>query len=236
MIDENDISTEKQWSYEERAKVAIASFKKRHISARYVSSRQEALEAVLELVPEGTKVVRGDSMTVDQVGVMPALVKRNRNTVIDPFMRGEDGFILPEVRENRHKMQREAFFADVFIAGTNAVTMDGKLVNTDARGNRVAPIIFGPEKVILVVGANKIVKNLEEALERIRQIAAPINVKRHINKHHDTNFEELPCSKTGRCHDCISEYRICCSTVIVESSIQGQERINVVLVGEELGI
>jgi hypothetical protein len=216
--------------------VAVASFQKRHINARYVSSRKEALEAVLALVPEGAKVVRGDSMTVDQVGVMPALLERNKNTVIDPFVRGEDGLLLPEIRENRHTMQREAFFADVFITGTNAVTMDGKLVNTDARGNRVAPIIFGPEKVILVVGANKIVRNLDEALERIRQVAAPINVKRHINKHHDTNFEELPCSKTGRCHDCSSQYRICCSTVIVESSIQGQDRINVVLIGEELGI
>ena len=132
---------------------------------------------------------------------------------------------------------KESFFADVFVTGTNAITLDGKLVNIDGYGNRVAAMIYGPAKVILVIGTNKIVKNVDEALERIHQYAAPINAKRHYLKHHDQNFIDLPCIKTGGCVDCRHEWRICNYTTIIEGAVsRHQGRINVVLVGEELGI
>jgi len=237
MIDETDMSTEMKWFYEERAKAVVTNSRKRNINAQYVPTRAEALSAVLEMIPEGATVVRADSISVDQVGVIPALKKRNQNKLIDPFERNADGSLVPEVKKNREKMWREAFSADVFLTGMNAITLDGKLVSTDAMGNRVAPIIFGPDKVILVIGANKIVKDVNEALERIRNVCAPINAKRHALKHHRPEFGELPCAKTGKCVDCRSDWRICCSTVIIEATVAWvKRRINVVLVGEELGI
>ena len=237
MVDETDMSTEMKWFYEERAKVVVNNLQKRNINAQYVATRAKALSAVLEMIPEGTKVVRADSVSVDQVGIIPALKKRNRNKLVDPFEREADGSLVPEVQKNRWKMCREAFSADVFLTGTNAITLDGKLVNTDGMGNRVAPIIFGPEKVILVIGANKIVKDVDEAIDRIHNICAPINARRHALKHHHPEMGELPCARTGSCVDCSHDWRICRTTVIIEGAfVWVKGRINVVLVGEELGI
>ncbi|MDO8567337.1 MAG: lactate utilization protein [Dehalococcoidales bacterium] len=236
-MDERDTSIEQKWLYEERAKMAIANFQRRNINGQYVPGRKEALAAVLDLIPDGALVVRGDSVSVDQVGVMPALKERGKNKIIDPFERDEAGFLVPEVQKHRPEMQRAAFSADVFIAGSNAITLDGKIVNTDGMGNRVSAMIFGPKKVILVVGANKIVKNVEEGLERIRQVAAPMNNKRHFLKHHHEQFGDLPCVRTGKCSDCTNDFRICRNTVIIEGSFAWVKgRINVVIVGEELGI
>ena len=112
--------------------------------------------------------------------------------------------------------------------------MDGKIVNVDGHGNRVAAMLFGPSKVIIVIGINKIVKNVGQALDRIRNIAAPLNVKRH------PNFDPMPpCGETGECEDCSSPWRICNKTVIIESQYDNDKYkpvINVVIVGEELGL
>ncbi len=237
MISETDLSIEMEWFYEERAGVVVKNLQKRNINAQYVSTRAEALAAVLEMIPEGAKVVRADSVTVDQVGIIEALKKRNKNKLVDPFEREADGSLVPEVQKNREEMQREAFSADVFLAGTNAITLDGKLVNTDGGGNRVSAMIFGPEKVIVVAGVNKIVKDVDEALERIRAVAAPINIKRHFMKHENPELGQLPCVKTGRCADCNNDWRACNYTVIIEGAMISEKgRINVVLVCEELGL
>jgi len=138
--------------------------------------------------------------------------------------------------EQAQDLYREAFTADVFLAGSNAVTLDGKLVNTDGLGNRVAPMIFGPKKVVLVAGVNKIVSNVEEARQRIRDVSAPLDVKRYILKQGQTEYEDLPCARTGFCTDCKHDLRFCCYTVVIESvAVTEAGRINVVLVGEELG-
>ena len=236
MIDETDLSQEEKWFHEERAKTVVASLNRKSINAQYVSSKQEALSAVLEMIPEGVKVVRGDSMSVDQVGVIEELTKRNKNTVVDPFARDAEGHSIHS-REGQSIMFREAFTSQIFMTGTNAVTLDGKLVNVDALGNRVAAMIYGPEKVLLIAGVNKIVKDVHEALERIRNYAAPINAKRHYLKHHSPEVSDLPCVRTGKCTDCNHEWRICNNTVIIEGTwVRAKRRINVVLVGEELGI
>ena len=236
MIDENDLSQERKHFYDERGRKAAARLQKKNIHAIYASTKEEALSEVIGLIPEGMKVVKGDSMSVDQVGVMEELKKRNQNEVSDPFERDAEGRTLLQ-GEERRKAQKEAFLADVFITGANAVTLDGRIVSTDAVGNRVAPVIFGPDKVILVIGANKIVKDVEDARRRIYEIAAPINAKRHALKHHIPEFGELPCVVTGSCTDCNHDWRICRFTVIIEGSMFPQKgRINVVLVGEELGI
>ena len=190
----------------------------------------------MEMIPEGVVVARGDSISVDQVGVFPELRKRNRNKIIDPFERDSDGLLLAE-GEERRRLQRETFFSDIFLTGTNAVTLDGKLVNVDGLGNRVSAMIFGPEKVIVVAGVNKIVKDVDEALKRVHNICAPMNAKRHFLKHHRTDFGDLPCVRTGRCVDCNHDWRICRYTVIIEGTmIREKGRITVVLVGEDLGI
>ena len=236
MLDETDVSGERKWFYEERAKIAVANLGRKNIDARYISDRKEALSTVLEMIPQGAVVARGDSVSLEQVGVIPELRRRGHNKVIDPFERDAEGFFLTET-EQRRGMQREAFFSDIFLTGTNAITLDGKLVNVDGLGNRVAPMIFGPKKVIVVAGVNKIVKDLDEALKRIREVCAPVNAKRHYLKHQWPELGNLPCVRTGRCVDCNHDLRVCRYTVIIEGTmIREKGRISVVLIGEELGI
>jgi len=236
MVNEQDITEERLWLYEEHAKQAVENLQKRNTSAQYVSNRRDALSTVMEMIPEGVTVACGDSVTMEQVRIIPELRKRNKNNILDPMERDSNGVWVVN-GEERLRMQRAAFSAEVFLTGTNAVTLDGKLVNTDFLGNRVAPMIFGPDKVIVVVGANKIVKDVNEAIERIHRVAAPINAKRHVVKHHGEAFGNLPCVRTGICIDCNNDSRICRYTVIIEGSMmQRKERINVVLIGEELGI
>lgn len=236
MIDETDISQEIAPYYEQRAQQVIANLQKRHMNGQYVSDRKQALSAVMEMIPPGVVVARGDSISLDQIGLMAEILKRGQNKLLDPFITDDDGHgLIPE--EERQKMTRETFFADILITGTNAITLDGKLVNIDGHGNRVSAMIFGPHKVILVVGVNKIVKDVTEALERIHQYAAPINARRHLIKHHDTKFTDLPCVKSGRCVDCSHVDRICNYTTIIEGAMPfHKDRMNIVLVGEELGI
>lgn len=236
MVDQRDLSAEKRWLGEERAKAVVASLQKRGANAVYVPTRQEALSLIMGMIPEGVTVVRGDSVTLEQVGVVDELKKRNKNKFIDPFEFLPDGtFAIKKTRE-RMKLQREAFTADAFLTGANAVTLDGKLVNTDGMGNRVAPMIFGPEKVIVAAGVNKIVRDIDEALARIHEVAAPVNAKRHVVKHEAEVFKDLPCVRTGKCYDCRNNWRICNYTVIMEGFARPRERMNVVLIGEELGI
>jgi hypothetical protein len=235
MIDETDISREASAYYEQRAGKVIENLRRRHINGFYAQNRQVALNLVLEMIPSDAVVARGDGITLDQIGLVQALQERTSNTLLDPFVTDDEGnWPAPELRL---QMMRETFFADILIAGTNAVTLDGKLVNIDGAGNRVAAIIYGPSKVILVVGANKIVKDTDEALARIHNFCAPLNAKRHILKHHSPELAELPCVKTGQCADCRADWRICNYTVIIEGSMPAHHgRINVVIVGEELGI
>ncbi len=235
MADDINTTREREWLSETRAQIAAENLKKKHINALYVPTRTEALSAILGMIPDGATVVRGDSITLEQIGVISALIKRGQNRIVDPFEKDTSGRFLykPEQAIN---MYRKAFTADVFLAGTNAVTLDGKLVNTDGLGNRVAPMIFGPKKVILAAGVNKIVNDVDEARKRIRDICAPLDVKRYILKHGQTEYDVLPCAKTGLCTDCRNDLRFCCYTVIIEAAaITEHGRINVVLIGEELG-
>ena len=236
MLDETDISQERSFFYEQRSRKIIENLQKRRMNGYYASNRHEALSIVMDMIPPGAVVARGDSISLDQIGLLPEILKRNRNTLIDPFKTDAEGF-WAEAGEERQRMMRESFFADILVTSTNAITIDGKLVNIDGNGNRVAAMIFGPSKVILVVGINKIVKDVTEAYERIHQFAAPLNARRHYYKHHVENFEDLPCVKTGNCIDCRHEERICNYSVITEGARpQHVGRINVVLVNEELGI
>lgn len=197
-----------------------------NIASFYAKNRREALEKVMSLIPEGSVVGLGDSLTLRQIGVVDALTQGNY-TFLNPWKLGTS---LGESIE----LKRRALTSDVFVTGTNAVTLDGKIVNVDGHGNRVAAMCFGPNKVIIVVGVNKIVENLEEALKRIKGKAAPANVKRH------TEFSPMPpCGITGLCSDCSSPWRICNKTVIIERQYDNDKYkpiITLIIVGEELGL
>jgi hypothetical protein len=237
MMDDTDLSQEKRWFHEEQAKTTVGNFQRKNMNAQYVSSKQEALAACLEMIPAGAKVGRGDSITIDQIGIVEALKKRGQNSIFDPMERDRQGFFSIRQIEERRRVAREVFSVDIFLVGANAITLDGELVNTDGWGNRVSAMIFGPGKVIVVAGTNKIVKDVNEALARIRNIAAPLNARRHFIKHQEPGFVDLPCVRTGSCVDCRHDWRICHYTVIIDGTMgQDKGRINVILVGEELGI
>ncbi len=240
-VDETDLSMPINWVKEQRARTAIAAMQRRHFRAQYVPDRASALAAVLALIPEGQTVFRTDSTTLDQIGFIPALRARGTNTVLYPQEKdGQGNNIHGDYDENKElyfRLQREVFTADVYVTGANAVTLDGRIVSTDGGGNRVAPMIFGPRKVILAIGVNKIVKDLDAALARIHEFCAPVNVKRHLDMHNRPWYGGLPCAATGVCSDCDHPRRICNYTGILEGALpRVADRINVVLIGEELGI
>jgi hypothetical protein len=236
MPDETDLSSERKWLGDSLAAAAVNSLRRNNLNADYFASRGDALTAVMRLIPDGAKVVRGDSVTVDQLGIVEHLNERQIE-VLDPMLRKPDGtFLVADVRARRD-IARQAFTSDVFLTGTNAITLDGKLVNTDAWGNRVAALIFGPDKVIVLAGVNKIVKDVDEALGRIRSVAAPLNVRRHLTKHQRTEFGDIPCARSGVCSNCRHDWRLCRHVVITEGAmIREKGRINVIIVGEDLGI
>jgi hypothetical protein len=233
MINETDISRERANYFRLHAEQVIKNLQKRKMNGLYVQDRHQALSTILGMIPPGAVVARGDSISVERIGLLPEIKRRNLNVLIDPFETDVDGH-WPKDRE---RMMRETFSADIFITGTNAVTLDGKIVNIDGYGNRVSAMIFGPGKVILVVGIEKIVKDVPEALDRIRSYAAPINATRHYLKHNDEMLGGLPCVKTGNCADCRHDWRICNYVTVIEGAMpKHKDRINLVIVGEELGI
>lgn len=197
-----------------------------NISAFYVKNGSQACEKVMTMIPEGSVVGLGDSLTLRQIGVVEALTQGNY-TFLNPWKPGTS-------LEESIKLKKRALTSDVFVTGTNALTLDGKIVNVDGHGNRVAAMLFGPDKVVIVVGVNKIVKNLDDALNRVREKAAPLNVKRH------TELDPMPpCGVTGICSDCFSPWRICNKTVIIERQYDNNKYkpiIIVIIVGEELGL
>ncbi len=252
MVDETDITGEVKWHYEMISQRAVKALKGNGIVAQFAADKEQALSMVTGMIPEGSLVGIGDSLTLDQIGVASCLERSNKYKILNPFARDAEGHPLTKPRE-RYELQRRVLLTDVFVTGTNAITLDGKIVNVDGWGNRVSAMIFGPHKVIVVVGANKIVKDEVQARQRIREFCAPVNAKRHLEKHHSLRMAELPCVKTGFCADCKLELRTCFFTVIIEGQRGwearggseeseafvkplGRQRINVVIIGEALGL
>ena len=201
------------------AKDIIKHLERRRMEGSYVPTAAQAKEEILAMIPKGSQVFRCGSTTTVGMGLWEALSKLDGVEVIDPYQAG----VSPEEAIDR---RRRGMTADVMIASTNAITLDGKLVNLDGTGNRVAAMAFGPKKVILVVGMNKVVSNLESAMARVKHYAAPVNAVR-LGLH-------TPCVETGLCADCESSQRICNMWSIIEGqSIKG--RIHVKLIGENLG-
>ena len=195
----------------------IKNLEKNNLKTFFVETKEEALAKILDSVPENATIGFGGSKTLKQLGVFAALEKKNYKLL--DWGRANSGEEAAEIR-------KQSLFADVYLSSSNAITQDGKLVNMDGTGNRVSAITFGPEKVIIVAGKNKIVENEEKAVERIRNIAAPATAK-HFGK-------KTPCVITGKCMDCTSKDRICCIKV-VHSWQKTPGRITIILVNEDLG-
>jgi hypothetical protein len=176
-----DLSAEIKQFHRERAEMVVKNLHEKYMDGYFVETREEALKLLLDLIPAGATLGRGDSVTLNQLGAFEALMDRGQNEFINPVRTGQDGYNPP--REERRKMQRMTLLSDIYLCGTNAITLTGTIVSTDGSGNRVAAMMFGPKKVIIVTGCNKICTDVDDALRRIRDWAGPVNAWRHRLKH-----------------------------------------------------
>jgi len=203
-----------------QAAAVIKNLKKRGIESIFCESSTQAVEEICRLIPAKSLVGLGGSETIMETGLIDAL-RRMDIRLLDRY---KEGISKEAVDEMRH----QGLSADVFICSSNAITSDGKLVNVDGTGNRVAAMIYGPKKVIVIAGMNKVAPDLAAAIARVKNTSAPANSLR-VNV-------ETPCAKTGFCQDphCHPPYRICCQLVVTEASTT-PGRVTVVLVNEPLG-
>jgi len=199
----------------------LEALRKNGFEAVYAPDKAEAVSRILEIVPSDALVGLGGSVTLREMG-LPEALKARGNRVADHWEARENGASAEEVLEIR----RAQLNSDAFITSTNAVTETGELINIDGGGQRVAAMIFGPKKVIIVAGTNKIARDLDEGLHRARNVAASMNAKR-LNR-------RTPCAVTGACSDCDSEERICNVTTIIHRRSRSTDT-TVILVGEKLG-
>lgn len=207
-----------KWVNEQRILRTIKSLEVNNMNGYYVKDREELISKIEELVKVGSIVACGGSSTLFETGVIDHL-RTNRYEFLDRY---EEGLSRVEIV----KIFKKSFLADVYLTSSNAVTEAGELYNVDGNGNRVAAMLYGPEKVIVVCGSNKIVRDVDMAVERNRQISAPANAKR-LNRN-------TPCTKVGYCMDCKSSERICNEYTLIKR--QGiKDRIHVIFLDEEFG-
>jgi len=209
---------QKTWN-ELVAKDILKHLTKRGLEGSYAPSVSQARDEVLAMIPQGATVYRCGSVTTVGMGLWEKIEALPGVKVINPYLPG----LSPE---ESFELRGKGLSADVMIASSNAITLDGKLVNLDGSGNRVAAMCFGPKKVILVVGMNKVAPDLDSAMARVKNYSAPVNA---IRLGYDT-----PCKTTGLCADCRSPQRLCNMWSIIEGHIL-KNRIHVKLVGENIG-
>lgn len=195
----------------------IKGLESRNMEGYYVNTKEEALAKALELIPEGSKVTWGGSVTIEEIGLKKTMcegnyIEFNRDAAKNP--------------EEKRAMELAAYDCDFFLTSANAITEDGVIVNIDGLANRVSAISFGPRNVLMIVGMNKVAKDVENAVSRAQNEAAPINAQRFN--------PDTPCMKTGTCFDCKVPDTICCQYLITRYS-KISKRIKVILVNEELG-
>ena len=196
------------------AQKVIKGLTSRNMSGYYAANKEDALKIALSLIPEGSSVTMGGSMSAVEIGLVDAVANGNYN------------FIDRGAYEDKRQAMLDAYDADFFLTSANAMTEDGVMVNIDGNANRVSAIAQGPKKVIVIVGMNKICDDIDGAMKRARNVAAPVNAQRFgLN---------TPCSKTGSCMNCKSPDTICCQFLITRFS-RHEGRIHVILVNENLG-
>lgn len=196
------------------AQKVIEGLQSRNMTGYYVQTKEEALKKALELIPEGSAVTKGGSMSVLEIGLADALIQGNYN------------YCDRDAATDKRAAELFAYTADVFLGSANAITEDGILVNIDGNANRVSAFAYGPKKLVLIVGMNKISRDVDSAMKRARNEAATINAQRfNLN---------TPCTKTGKCMDCKTPDTICCQFLITRYS-KHKDRIHVILVNDNLG-
>lgn len=214
---------------DERIIRTIKALEANNMLACYCETSDEAREKIKEFISSGDVISSGGSVTLKETGIID-IIKSPDYKYID---RSEVGITTKEAE----RRVREAFFADVYFASANAVTENGEVYNVDGNCNRVAAILFGPKSVVLVVGKNKIVANLDEAIVRVKKCAAPPNtVRLDKNTYCKNNGECLSCKNdpTDMTAGCKSPDRICCSYAVLGQQ-RVKNRVKVVIVGEDLG-
>ena len=200
--------------YELLAQKVIKGLESRNMSGYYASDKEDALRIALSIIPEGSSVTLGGAMSAHEIGLVRALKEGNYN------------FIDRDEAADKRAAMLAAYDADVFLSSVNAMTEDGILINIDGNANRVSAIAQGPKKVLFIVGMNKICDDVDGAMKRARNVAAPINAQRF--------GLSTPCSTTGSCMDCKSPDTICCQFLMTRYS-KHPGRIHVILVNENLG-
>lgn len=196
----------------------LKNLKRNRMEGFFIQDKQELSYLLPTLVPAGSTVGVGGSVTLDETGILDFL-RGGDYTFYDRYA---DGLTPEDIRQ----VFLKSFGADVYLTSTNAITMDGKLFNIDGNGNRVAAMIYGPRRVIVIAGKNKIVPDVDTAIQRARQTAAPLNTKR-LNR-------ATPCVELGKCIDCKSEERICNEFVLISGQYD-PDRIKVIIINEDLG-
>jgi hypothetical protein len=211
---------------DDRIQKTLKSLEARGMKAWFAKDIREARHRMLNIISKDATVGVGDSSTVRQIGIIKSLKKRGTK-VINPFD------LKKTVKDDRTHLEflfrptLEATVCDVFLTGTNAVTQDGRLLNIDGVGNRVAGMVWGHPQVVLAVGKNKIVRNLDDAFDRVKNVIAPEHLRRR--------GAPSPCTVTRKCLDCIGRHRVCAITTIIENRPMFTE-INVMIVDEDLGL
>ena len=195
----------------------VANLQRRGFEAYYCPNKDAALQQALALIPEGDVVSWGGSITISQIGLLDAVIKRNR--VIDRASASNPA--------EKVELMRKALLCDTFLMSSNGISLDGQLINIDGNGNRCAALIYGPKQVVVIAGVHKIAGTLEAAMDRARNVAAPINIQRFPDA-------KTPCAKTGHCSDCQSPDSICAQFVVTRRC-RPLGRIKVIIVGEALG-
>lgn len=214
------MNPEIKWLLENKVNRTLASLKKNNIDAVYYENNQLAKEEILSSIEVSQTIAFGGSVTVRDIGLLDEL-RKGGYTLFDRY--------LPNIsKEEKWEVQRQGLLADVFITGSNAITTKGEIINIDHSGNRVAAMLFGPNKVYILVGINKIVEDLEDGLRRVRKVAAPLNAKKGEKEYNP------PCITLGECINCDSDERICNSLVVIKRQYHAN-RISVMIIGEELG-
>ena len=210
--------TPKQQAYKALGNTMIKNFKKRNIEAFYCEDSASAVSLAMELMKDGGTVGMGGTMTVKECGLLDAVKSANHLDFIDRD--------LAKTPEEKKQIYFQTLQSNYFLMSSNAITIDGELINIDGNGNRVACLIYGPEKVIIIAGMNKVVDDVDSGIARIGNFAAPPNAARLGTR--------TPCATLGHCGDCHSEDCMCAQIVITRHS-RHDGRIKVILVGEELG-
>lgn len=210
----------------------LSALRARHINGIFAEDPAEANRKILSLIPPDATVGIGDSTSMRQLGTLEVLRERGIR-ILNPFEPKREDMDMGEYRQERERIRKETARCDVFLTGTNALTRDGRLVNVDAVGNRVAGMFWGHPLAIVIAGRNKIVRDLDEAFQRIRNVIAPTHF--HIRASLGGRKRETPCVATGECNDCRTKDRGCNIFTVIESK-PAQTRLNIILVNQDLGL